>query len=190
MKVQLTASELREVLRQLRLCRDGKALFGEVELNVLVPESKAREVQPEALPPEEQIRRNPALAFDTPEPPPSHDEKVTELLRWFHRPEDAGGLSVYVPHGHPSGLGGQNIYIPKRAARTPSMKPPLVQFRKVQPDLTVTLGAKQWNVSHVPRIAVGQTLWLEGDPAEGVVVRRVDAAGVETAYTLTEHNAG
>jgi len=116
MKVQLTTDELREMLRQLHTRSDGKVLVSEMELDVLVKECQAHQ-QRKSLSPEEQIRRNPALAFDTPEPPSSRDEKVTQLLRWFHRPEDAGGLSVYVPHGHPSGLGGHNIYIPKSAAR-------------------------------------------------------------------------
>jgi len=116
MKVQITESELREALRQLHTRSDGKVLVSKMELDVLVEECQAHR-QRKSLSPEEQIRRNPALAFDTPEPSSSRDEKVTELLRWFHRPEDAGGLSVYVPPGHPSGLGGQSIYIPKRAIR-------------------------------------------------------------------------
>jgi len=116
MKVQLTTDELREMLRQLHTRSDGKVLVSEMELDVLVQKCQAQR-QRESLSPEEQIKRNPDLAFDTPEPPSSRDEKVKQLLRWFHRPEDAGGLSVYVPPGHPSGLGGQGIYIPKSTAR-------------------------------------------------------------------------
>jgi len=113
MKVQLTTDELREVLRQLRTCGNAKVLMGEVELDVLADECKAREAQSEPLSPEEQIRRHPELALDTQEPPPSHEEKVTELLRWLHRPKDARGMQFDVPHGHPSGLGGQKIYVPE-----------------------------------------------------------------------------
>jgi len=174
MKVQMSEQELREVLRQLRLCRDGKVLLGEVELNVRVPESKACEAQSEALSPEEQIRRNPKLAFDGLEPPPSDEEMITELLRWFHRPEDAGGMNIDIPKEHPCGFGGQTVYIPK--------------YCSVQTDLTVTFGGKQWNVSHVPDVLVGQTLWLDVDPDGGVVARHIHAAGKKTAYTLTERN--
>jgi len=67
-------------------------------------------------PPEEQIKRDPKLAFDDPEPAPSHDEIITELLRWFHRPEDAGGMTIYIPKDHPCGLGRSTLYIPKRLA--------------------------------------------------------------------------
>jgi len=118
MKVQISAQELRELLRREHTRSDGKVLVSEVELDVLIEACQTHR-QRKSLSPEEQIRRNPALAFDTPEPSPNHDEKVTQLLRWFHRPEDAGGLSVYVQPGHPCGLGGQSIYIPKSAARRP-----------------------------------------------------------------------
>jgi len=80
------------------------------------------------LSPEEQIKRNPALAFDDPEPPPSHEEGITELLRWFHRPEDAGGMTVYVPKDHPSGFGGSTVYIPKRLARREDVSTELLRL--------------------------------------------------------------
>jgi len=187
MKVQLTTDELREALRQLRTCGNAKVLMGEVELDVLADECKACEAQPEALSPEEQIRRNPTLAFDDPEPPLSHEEMITELLRWFHRPEDAGGMTIYIPKDHPCGFGGSTVYIPKPVVH--HFRPlghSLPQRRKVQVDLTVTFCGKKWNVSHVPDVVVGESLWLEVHPVDRVVAKGIDAAGQEFVCTLTE----
>jgi len=104
MKVQITISELRAALRQLHTRDNGKAT---------VQQAQAPEQLPEDLSPEEQIRRNPSLALDTPAPPLTIDQIQAELLRWFERPERARGRWCDVPHGHPSGFGGQKVYIPR-----------------------------------------------------------------------------
>jgi len=112
MKVQITERELREVLRQSHTRSDGKVLISEVELDLLVEECQAHR-QRERLSPEEQIRRNPALALDDTGPDTRRFDAMTTLLRWMQYPERARGLCHFVPHGHPCGLGGQTIYIPK-----------------------------------------------------------------------------
>jgi len=118
---EMTVSELREALRKATTRADGKRTMSDAQIDVKVEKivqmrERMKPVCDEhgvPLAPEEQIKCKPALAFDTPEPGMSDEEKVTELLRWFHRPADALGRTVYVPEDHPSGLGGCRFYIPK-----------------------------------------------------------------------------
>jgi len=115
--------QAREALRDELVRRNGKYTLSQAQLDAYVDAAMGGGA---TLAPEEQIKRNPSLALDTFEPPPSYDEILTEFLRWFHRPQDARGKDHIVPHGHPSGLGGHRIYIPKNhplpgvAARHPA----------------------------------------------------------------------
>jgi len=105
------ADQAREALRDELVRRNGKYTLSQAQLDAYVDAAMGDGA---ALAPEEQIRRNPALALDTPERGLSYREQITELLRWFHRPEDARGKEICVPHGHPCGLGGYRYLIPKR----------------------------------------------------------------------------
>jgi len=101
---------LREALLREYARVNDKQLVSQAQLNAYV--DAALNEGPE-MTAQEWIKRNPELAFDDPEPPPSDEALITELLRWFHRPEQARGTTVHVPRGHPSGLGGYTISIPK-----------------------------------------------------------------------------
>jgi len=185
MKVLIKENELREALRQLHTRRNGEVLVSEMELRVSTEETPAHEPQPDAHPdalsPEEQIRRNPELALDAPEQPPLHDDAVTRLLRWCHHPEAAQGKTFYVPKDHPSGLGGLSIYVPK----SPSYPP---QVRRVSVRLTVPFAGKEWNVSHIPDVVVGDSLAVDVDRAGRVRAMRLfaDAQGRYISHKLTE----
>jgi len=247
MKVHMNESELREVLRRLHTCGNGKRLISEDALEVHmdallddeptgqsiparvmhealrclhartngfagVGEQEAMseligvlyEMEDEFTPicerhepkePEEEIIWHPELALDERETDSVRHEQIAELLRWCHYPEAARGRTFYVPMSHPSGLGGRTIYVPKdfplpdTAALRPS-KPSVPHLRRVRVDLTVTLDGKQWDVSHVPGVLVGQALYLERHPVDGVVASGIDAAGEEFVCVLTERNVG
>jgi len=117
---EMNASELREALRQANTRADGKRVMSDAQIDADVEKivqmrERMKPVCDEhgaPLPPEEQIKRNPALALDI-GPALRRKEMITELLRWMHRPEMARGKRFYVPKNHPSGLGGLTIYVPE-----------------------------------------------------------------------------
>jgi len=106
-------SILREALRREFTCANGKRLVSEADIDEFIATVHALRDRADGLSPDEQIRRNPALALDDAEKNFDRRAVIAELLRWMKCPEAARGKSYYVPDDHPSGLGGQTIYVPK-----------------------------------------------------------------------------
>jgi len=187
MKVQLSAQELRDVLRQIHTCRDDTVMLGGVEMQVLAEEASAHEPQFEALPPQERIRRNPGLALDSAYEYvslPCLDEVIQELLSWFHRPEAARGRSHYVPHGHPSGLGGCTIYVPDDFPLPDETG--YEQQRIVSTRLTVQFAGKEWDASQLPGVRVGQHVMMDFDDDGAVQASYYNTQDRYVTHRLTE----
>jgi len=113
MGVQLAINELRDALRISRIRSNSDEMINEAQVDEAIDDLKDFREELRLHPPEKRIRRNPVLALDNPCMMTSSDAVVTELLRWFHNPELARGMSHFIPRGHPCGFGGLTIYVPK-----------------------------------------------------------------------------